>query len=45
MTKDGMSEPAAHRFLQRRAMDRQKRLFEVAEMLLRERGAMGSNDE
>jgi len=45
MTKDGMSEPAAHRFLQRRAMDRQKRLFEVAEMLLRERGAMGTKDD
>lgn len=30
MTKERMSEPAAHRFLQRRAMDQQKRLADVA---------------
>jgi len=38
MTQDKMSEPAAHRFLQRQAMGKQKRLHEVAESLLRERG-------
>ena len=30
MTTERMSEPAAHRFLQRRAMDQQKRLADVA---------------
>lgn len=30
MTEEKMSEPAAHRFLQRRAMDQQKRIAEVA---------------
>jgi response regulator NasT len=34
MTRDKMSEPAAHRFLQRRAMDQQKKLAEVAAALL-----------
>lgn len=37
MTQDKMSEPAAHRFLQRRAMDQQKKLAEVAAGLLRDR--------
>lgn len=41
MTQDKMSEPAAHRFLQRRAMDKQKRLYEVAEALLKERRIIG----
>jgi response regulator NasT len=41
MTQDRMSEPAAHRFLQRRAMDKQKRLHEIAEIFLRERGVIG----
>ena len=39
MTRDGMTEPAAHRFLQRRAMDRQKKLAEVAAQLLRDHEA------
>jgi len=34
MTEDKMSEPAAHRFLQRRAMDQQKRMAEIAAALL-----------
>lgn len=34
MAEDKMSEPAAHRFLQRRAMDQQKRIAEVAAALL-----------
>lgn len=34
MTREAMSEPAAHRFLQRRAMDQQKKLVEVAASLL-----------
>jgi response regulator NasT len=38
MTQDKMSEPAAHRFLQRRAMDQQKKLADVAAALLRARG-------
>jgi response regulator NasT len=37
MTEDNMSEPAAHRFLQRRAMQQQKKLAEVAGALLRGR--------
>ncbi|HQT65672.1 MAG TPA: ANTAR domain-containing protein [Acidocella sp.] len=37
MVQDKMSEPAAHRFLQRRAMDQQKKLAEVAASLLRDR--------
>lgn len=45
MVKDGMSEPAAHRFLRSRAMDKQKKLVEVAEILLRERAnARKQND-
>ncbi|MDD2878095.1 MAG: ANTAR domain-containing protein [Acidiphilium sp.] len=35
MRRDKMTEPAAHRFLQRRAMERQMRLPEVARALLR----------
>jgi len=35
MTKDNLSEPSAHRFLQRRAMDQQKKLVEVAAEFLR----------
>ncbi|MCF3947506.1 ANTAR domain-containing protein [Acidiphilium sp. AL] len=38
MRRDGMAEPVAHRFLQRRAMERQMRLPEVARALLREAG-------
>jgi response regulator NasT len=38
MTQDKMSEPAAHRFLQRRAMDQQKKMAEIAAALLRSRG-------
>jgi response regulator NasT len=38
MTQDKMSEPAAHRFLQRRAMDQQKKMAEVAAALLSSRG-------
>jgi response regulator NasT len=34
MGRDGMSEPAAHRYLQRRAMDRQKKVVEIAAQLL-----------
>jgi len=39
MTREGMSEPAAHRFLQRRAMDKQKKLSEIAAQLLRDHDA------
>ncbi len=35
MTRERMSEPAAHRYLQRRAMDQQKKVVEVAQALLR----------
>ncbi|HET9146901.1 MAG TPA: ANTAR domain-containing protein [Acetobacteraceae bacterium] len=37
-TRDGLSEPAAHRLLQRRAMDQQRKLAEIAEALLCEAG-------
>lgn len=37
MSQDKMSEPAAHRFLQRRAMDQQKKLADIAAALLRDR--------
>ena len=37
MAQDKMSEPAAHRFLQRRAMDQQKKLTDIAAALLRDR--------
>ncbi|MHB1303747.1 MAG: ANTAR domain-containing response regulator [Acidiphilium sp.] len=38
MRRDKMTEPAAHRFLQRRAMERQARLPDIARALLREAG-------
>jgi response regulator NasT len=38
MTRDKMSEPAAHRFLQRRAMDQQKKMADIAAALLASRG-------
>jgi two-component system, response regulator / RNA-binding antiterminator len=38
MRRDGMSEPAAHRFLQRRAMERQMRLADLASTVLGETG-------
>jgi len=41
MTQDKMSEPAAHRFLQRRAMDQQKKMAEIAAALLSSRGKTG----
>ncbi len=37
MAQDKMSEPAAHRFLQRRAMDQQKKITDIAAALLRGR--------
>ena len=37
MTENGLSEPAAHRYLRSRAMDKQKKLHEIAEILLLER--------
>lgn len=43
MSQDKMSEPAAHRFLQRRAMDQQKKVTEIAAALLRDRAAEGKN--
>jgi response regulator NasT len=43
MTQDKMSEPAAHRFLQRRAMDQQKKITEIAVALLRDRNAEDKN--
>lgn len=39
MAQDKMSEPAAHRFLQRRAMDQQRKITEIAAVLLRDRKA------
>ncbi len=45
MAQDGLSEPAAHRFLQRRAMDQQKKLVDVAAAFLQgraqEQGKLG----
>ncbi len=41
MTRDAMSEPAAHRFLQRRAMDQQKKVAEIAAQLLSDEKATG----
>jgi len=38
MAREKMSEPAAHRFLQRRAMDQQKKITEIAASLLRKSG-------
>jgi response regulator NasT len=37
ITQDGMTEPAAHRFLQRRAMDSQRKMVDIAEDLLSDR--------
>jgi len=37
MTEDKMTEPAAHRFLQRRAMDQQKKLVDIAAAFLSNR--------
>jgi response regulator NasT len=44
MTEDKMSEPAAHRFLQRRAMDQQKKIVEIAAALLQARGKTGNGN-
>ena len=44
MTEDKMSEPAAHRFLQRRAMDQQKKIVEIAAALLQARGKTGNKN-
>jgi two-component system, response regulator / RNA-binding antiterminator len=41
MTQDNMTEPMAHRYLQRRAMTQQKKLKDAALGLLRERDATG----
>jgi len=38
MQRGGLSEPAAHRFLQRRAMESQRRVADIAAKLLREAG-------
>jgi response regulator NasT len=38
MARERMSEPAAHRYLQRRAMDQQRKVVEVAQALLRAAG-------
>jgi AmiR/NasT family two-component response regulator len=35
---DGMSEPEAHKFLRRMAMDQQKKMADAAQALLAERG-------
>ncbi|MGC9268539.1 ANTAR domain-containing response regulator [Acidiphilium sp.] len=45
MQRDKMTEPSAHRFLQRRAMERQMRLPEVARAILRDadRGDTGES--
>jgi response regulator NasT len=43
--RDGMSEPAAHRYLQRRAMDKQKKVVEIAAQLLRDHEAARKNIE
>lgn len=44
MTRQGMSEPAAHRFLQRRAMDKQRKLADIAADLLRDHKATGKTE-
>ncbi|MBW4034479.1 MAG: ANTAR domain-containing protein [Proteobacteria bacterium] len=44
MRRDNMTEPAAHRFLQRRAMERQMRLADVARALLAAPSAGESGD-
>jgi response regulator NasT len=45
MTRDNMTEPAAHRFLQRRAMDAQKKLAEIAAQLLQDHEATGKTEQ
>jgi response regulator NasT len=45
MTRDNMTEPAAHRFLQRRAMDAQKKLAEIAAQLLQDHEATGKPEQ
>jgi response regulator NasT len=44
MTRDAMSEPAAHRFLQRRAMDKQKKVADIAAQLLRDHQGSGNTE-
>jgi response regulator NasT len=44
MTREGMSEPVAHRFLQRRAMDKQKKLSEIAAQMLRDDDSRGKTE-
>jgi AmiR/NasT family two-component response regulator len=39
-----MSEPTAHRFLQRRAMDSQKKLADIAAQMLRDDGSTGKTE-
>lgn len=45
MARDNMSEPAAHRFLQRRAMDKQKKLADIAAQLLRDHEGSGKTEQ
>ncbi len=45
IVREKMSEPAAHRFLQRRAMDQQKKLTEIAAELLRTMKAPDKEDK
>ena len=45
MAQEKMSEPAAHRFLQRRAMDQQKKLAEIAASLLHDRRPEGGRND
>jgi two-component system, response regulator / RNA-binding antiterminator len=45
MKEERMSEPAAHKFLQRRAMDQQKRMADVAAEFLAARGRQGTINE
>lgn len=45
MTENGLSEPAAHRYLRSRAMDKQKKLHEIAEILLLERRRAGKHHD
>ncbi|HYP64515.1 MAG TPA: ANTAR domain-containing protein [Acidocella sp.] len=45
MREERMSEPAAHKFLQRRAMDQQKRMADVAAEFLAARGRQGTINE
>jgi response regulator NasT len=43
MANTGMNEPAAHRYLRRKAMDNQKKLHEMAEIFLQERRGKGTH--